>query len=80
MEINIKVTDFKHARCIEKALDLFYQTECFWVKDWNEQMRKDNNFYNRTADVLNSRNYLREEIIKEFPDTKFAPDKEFIDY
>lgn len=73
MEINLKITKLEDALRIEKALDFFYQTECFWVKGWNEQMKKDNNFYNRTADILEARNFVREEIKKQ------VPEKEFID-
>ena len=71
MEINIKITDLNEALRIEKALDFFYQTECFWVKEWNEQMKKENDFYNRTSDVLNARNLLREEIKKQLPLKEF---------
>lgn len=71
MEINIKITDLNEALRIEKALDFFYQTECFWVKEWNEQIKKENDFYNRTSDVLNARNLLREEIKKQLPLKEF---------
>ena len=73
LSITVNIKDLTDALRIEKALDFYYQTECFWVKDWNEEMKKGNDFHNRISSVLNTRNSIREEI------KKLLPSKEFID-